>query len=174
MFDTSDGGKHLPWITRKIKSIISGYNYRKYWNRYYLVSSPNSKTPSLLKFYYLIWLKKKDSKFCSSFGISYNTDIQYITPPYLPHGPNGIIVGSDAKLGEGVIIYHQVTIAGGGVEIGDHTELGAGAKILPHVRIGKYCHVGTNAVVVEDMPDYSTCVMQKPRIIQKEAANDKQ
>ena len=62
-------------------------------------------------------------------------------------------------------IYHQVTIAGGNVVIGDHVELGAGAKILPNVTIGNYCHVGANAVVVEDMPDYSTCVMQKPRII---------
>ena len=45
------------------------------------------------------------------------------------------------------------------------TNLHAGAKILPNVTIGNYCHVGANAVMVEDMPDYSTCVMQKPRII---------
>jgi len=51
--------------------------------------------------------------------------------------------------------------------IGDRTELGAGAKVLPNVHIGSFCHVGANAVVVEDMPDYSTCVMQKPRIILK-------
>jgi serine acetyltransferase len=60
-----------------------------------------------------------------------------------------------------------VTIAGGNVVIGDRTELGAGAKVLPNVKIGNHCHVGANAVVVEDMPDYSTCVMQKPRIILK-------
>lgn len=64
-------------------------------------------------------------------------------------------------------IYHQVTIAGGNVVIGNYTELGAGAKVLPNVIIGSHCHVGANAVVVEDMPDYSTCVMQKPRIIIK-------
>jgi serine O-acetyltransferase len=92
----------------------------------------------------------------------------FLSPPsHLPHGPNGIICGYDAKIGEGVIIYHQVTIAAGNVVIGDHTELGAGAKVLPNVTIGKYYHVGANAVVVEDMPDYSTCVMQKPRIILK-------
>lgn len=90
-----------------------------------------------------------------------------LLPPLLPHGPNGIICGHDIKVGEGVIIYHQVTIAGGKVVIGDHTELGAGSKVLPNVTIGKYCHVGANAVVVEDMPDYSTCVLTKPRIIIK-------
>ena len=93
--------------------------------------------------------------------------VNLLPPPYLPHGPNGIICGNSIKVGEGVIIYHQVTIAEGNVVIGDHTELGAGSKILPNVTIGKYCHVGANAVVVEDMPDYSTCVLAKPRIIIK-------
>ena len=91
----------------------------------------------------------------------------FATPPNFPHGPNGIICGHDIKVGAHCNIYHQVTIAGGNVVIGDHVELGAGAKILPNVTIGNYCHVGANAVVVEDMPDYSTCVMQKPRIIIK-------
>ena len=88
-------------------------------------------------------------------------------PPYLPHGPNGIVVGSDAKIGRGCIIYHQVTIAGGGVVIGDYVELGAGAKVLPNVKIGNHVHVGANCVVVEDIPDYATVVLQKPRIIKK-------
>ena len=85
----------------------------------------------------------------------------------MPHGPQGIIVGSDAKIGRGCIIYHQVTVAAGGVVIGDHVELGAGAKVLPGVHIGNNVHVGANAVVVEDIPDGATVVLQKPRIIIK-------
>ena len=69
-------------------------------------------------------------------------------------------MGHDAKVGSRCIIYLQVTIAGGNVVIGDWVELGAGAKALPNVRIRDHCHVGANAVVVEDMPDYSTCVIQ--------------
>ncbi len=76
-------------------------------------------------------------------------------------------MGSDAKIGAGVILYHQTTIAGGNVVIGDYTELGAGAKVLPNVTIGHHVHVGANAVVVEDIPDYATVVLQKPRIIEK-------
>lgn len=49
--------------------------------------------------------------------------------------------------------------------IGDNTELGAGAKVLPGVTVGSNCHIGANAVVVEDVPDYATCVLPKPRII---------
>ena len=86
----------------------------------------------------------------------------------MPHGPHGIIIGHDAKVGKGCIIFHQVTIAGGNVVIGDHVSLGAGSKVLPNVTIGNHCQIGANAVVVENMPDYSTCVLQKPRIILKE------
>lgn len=106
-----------------------------------------------------------DAKHHCSFGTGWGSGASFATPPYLPHGPNGIIMGHDVKVGCECIIYHQVTVAGGNIIIGDHTELGAGAKVLPNVKIGNYCHVGANAVVVEDMPDYSTCVMQKPRII---------
>ena len=100
-------------------------------------------------------------------GTNLHAGAYFASPPNFPHGPNGIICGHDIKVGAHCNIYHQVTIAGGNVVIGDHVELGAGAKILPNVTIGNYCHVGANAVVVEDMPDYSTCVMQKPRIILK-------
>ena len=165
--DTSNGGQKLPWITRRVMALINGYDHQKYWYRRSVVIDPNNRTCRLLKLYYLIWIKRVDNKHHCSFGTSYNSGYLLVTPPYFPHGPNGIIMGHDAQIGEGVIIYHQVTIAGGNVKIGDHTELGAGAKVLPNVTIGKYCHVGANAVVVEDMPDYSTCVMQKPRIILK-------
>lgn len=51
--------------------------------------------------------------------------------------------------------------------IGDRTELGAGAKVLPNVTIGHHVHVRANCVVVEDIPDFATVVLQKPRIILK-------
>jgi serine O-acetyltransferase len=45
--------------------------------------------------------------------------------------------------------------------------IGAGAKILSGVNIGHHSKIGANAVVVEDVPPYSTVVLQKPRIITK-------
>lgn len=148
-------------------SLIKGYNHDKYWRRRAIVIDPHSKMPLLFRLYYLYYIKRKDAKLHCSFGTGFGYGAQFATPPYLPHGPHGIIVGHDAKVGAWCRIYHQVTIAGGNVVIGDRTELGAGAKVLPNVKIGNYCHVGANAVVVEDMPDHSTCVMQKPRIIIK-------
>jgi serine acetyltransferase len=166
-FDTTGGGKNLPSITRWLMGILKGYNHEKYWRRRSMVVDSKSKTPLVLKLYYLFYIKRKDAKLHCSFGTGLNYGAHFETPPFLPHGPHGIIVGSDAKVGSGCIIYHQVTIAGGNVIIGDRVELGAGSKVLPNVKIGNHCHVGANAVVVEDMPDYSTCVLQKPRIILK-------
>lgn len=40
--------------------------------------------------------------------------------------------------------------------------------MLDNVMIGNNVHVGLNAVVIEDIPDGSTVVLQRPRIITKE------
>ena len=166
--DVTEGGKNLHAITRWFMSMVNGYNHRKYWRRREQVINPQSRLLLPIRLYYLYYIKRVDARHHCSFGTGLGYGAAFSTPPFLPHGPNGKIVGHDAKVGSGCIIYHQVTIAGGNVVIGDWTELGAGAKVLPDVKIGSYCHVGANAVVVEDMPDYSTCVMQKPRIITKE------
>ena len=85
----------------------------------------------------------------------------------MPHGPNGIIVGHDVRIGKNVTICQQVTIMHGGGQVGDNVLIGAGAKILPGVRIGDNAKIGANCVVVEDVPAGSTCVLQKPRILMR-------
>ncbi len=49
--------------------------------------------------------------------------------------------------------------------IGDNVMIGAGAKVLSGVNIGHDSKIGTNAVVIEDVPPYSTVVLQRPRVI---------
>lgn len=46
--------------------------------------------------------------------------------------------------------------------------LGAGVKVLDNVTIGNNVRIGLNAVVIEDIPDDATVVLQRPRIITKE------
>lgn len=43
--------------------------------------------------------------------------------------------------------------------------IGAGAKIIGNVRIGNNVRIGANAIVVDDVPDDCTVVMNKPRVI---------
>lgn len=79
--DLSDCGKSLPWISRVLLVLISGYDHKKYWNRREKVINPNSGTCKLLKCYYLLWVKRIDKKQHCSFGTSYNNGAQFVTPP---------------------------------------------------------------------------------------------
>lgn len=67
------------------------------------------------------------------------------------HG-QGLVVGQNAKVGEGCVLLHQVTIGSGFVEIGTNVRIGCGAKILGNISIGKDCVVAANAVVTRDIP----------------------
>lgn len=148
-------------------SILQHYNHEKYWRRRAIVINPNNFTSSLLKIYYLFYIKRTDAWHHCSFGTNLNSGTIFKTPPHLPHGPNGIIVGHDLRIEANCTIYQQVTIAHGGTVIGDNVLLGAGCKILPGVVIGNNVKVGANCVVVEDIPDNATVVLPKPRIIIK-------
>jgi len=73
------------------------------------------------------------------------------------HHFGGIIVNSEASIGEYCTLYHGVTLGdlggwGGSPHIGDHVIIGAGAKLLGNIEIGDYCHIGANAVVRTSVP----------------------
>jgi len=97
--------------------------------------------------------------------------------PHLPHGLNGIFVSKKAVVGEKCTIFHQVTIGSntladsrgsGSPVIGNNVYIGCGAKIIGNVHIGDNVRIGANCVVVKDIPDNCTVVMEKPRLIYKE------
>lgn len=74
----------------------------------------------------------------------------------LPH-PTGIIIHPASRKGPNCLIFHQVTLAGP-VELGGHTDVGAGAKIMGPVKLGRHVQVGANAVVTRDVPDHGIVV----------------
>ena len=80
---------------KAILAVIQRYNYDKYWRRRAIVSTNSNKTPLLVKLYYLYYIKKMDAYHNCSFGTDLNAGVYFVTPPHLPHGPNGIIVGHD-------------------------------------------------------------------------------
>ncbi|MFZ4640289.1 MAG: serine O-acetyltransferase [Nodosilinea sp.] len=79
--------------------------------------------------------------------------------------PNGVVIHPDAQIGCNCLILQQVTIVGG-VKIGGHVDIGAGAKIIRPVIIGDHAQVGANAVVLQDVPAGATVVGIPGRIIQ--------
>ena len=54
-----------------------------------------------------------------------------------------------------------------GPVIGDNVFIGAGAKIIGNIKIGNNVKIGANCVVVEDIPDNSTVVLNKSKIIKR-------
>jgi len=76
-----------------------------------------------------------------------------------PH-PYGVIIHSQAVIGENTTVMQQVTIGGkslteseGAPRLGRGCYVGAGAKILGPVTIGDNVTIGANAVVTRDAPD---------------------
>lgn len=157
--------KIIIWIYRLGNSI-----YKKK-NRFYKI---------LIKPIYFI-LNKLITEFIFGVELSEKTDIG--KDLVLEHGGNGIVIHPKAKIGNNVVIYHQVTIGGyglahfdndyinnnnnkGGVpEIGNNVFIGAGAKILGNVKVGNGAKIGANAVVLKDVPEGATAVGIPAKII---------
>jgi serine O-acetyltransferase len=99
------------------------------------------------------------------FRIVLNSDIYCrIHSPILMAHPYGVIIHTGAEIGRRVAIMQQVTLGGKdwGVNeapvIGDDVYIGAGAKVLGAVHVGRGAIIGANAVVTRDVPPYCTVV----------------
>lgn len=101
---------------------------------------------------------------------------KFLGKPIFPHGITGIFISSQAVIGKGCVIFHQVTIGSnttpdsnknGSPVIGANCYIGAGAKIIGKVTIGDNVRIGANCVVVKDVPNNSVVVNQPSRVIVK-------
>lgn len=88
----------------------------------------------------------------------------------LPH-PTGVVIHGQAIVGPGCMIMQQVTLGqlaeGGAPFLDRDVYVGAGARILGPVRIGKGARIGANAVVLTDVPEGTTAVGIPARIVQR-------
>jgi len=90
---------------------------------------------------------------------------------FIDHGM-GVVIGETAEVGDDCTLYHGVTLGGTSWNKGKrHPTLkpgvvvGAGAKILGPITVGSGARVGSNAVVVKDVPDNATAVGIPARIV---------
>ncbi|HET7833124.1 MAG TPA: serine O-acetyltransferase [Gallionella sp.] len=90
---------------------------------------------------------------------------------FIDHGM-GVVIGETAEIGDGVTLYHGVTLGGTSWKegkrhptLGNNVVVGAGAKILGPITIADGAKIGSNAVVVKDVPPGATAVGIPARIL---------
>ncbi len=90
---------------------------------------------------------------------------------FVDHGM-GIVIGATTEIGNDCSVYQGVTLGGTTWQkvkrhptLGDGVIVGAGAKILGPILIGDNARVGSNAVVVKEVPAGATAVGIPAKIV---------
>jgi serine O-acetyltransferase len=87
----------------------------------------------------------------------------------------GVVIGETAEIGDNVTMYHGVTL--GGVTwdkvkrhptIADNVVIGSGAKVLGPFTVGANSKIGSNSVVVKEVPPNSSVVGIPGRVVMTE------
>lgn len=110
-------------------------------------------------------------------GVEIHPQAQIGKRLFIDHG-TGCVIGQTAIVGDDVTLYHGVTLGGVGGGSGtcekrhptleNGAMIGSGAQILGDITIGENAKVGSNSVVVQDIPAGCTAIGIPAKIICKE------
>lgn len=85
---------------------------------------------------------------------------------------HSIVIGETAKVGDNVSMLHSVTLGGTGKEeqqrhptIGCGVLIGAGAKVLGNIEVGKCSRIAAGSVVLHDVPAMTTVAGVPAKIV---------
>ncbi len=92
---------------------------------------------------------------------------------FIDHGM-GVVIGETAEVGEDCTLYHGVTLGGTSWNKGkrhptleDNVVVGAGAKILGPVVVHRGARIGSNSVVLKDVPAEATVVGVPGQVVRR-------
>jgi serine O-acetyltransferase len=123
----------------------------------------------------LKWLARFVSHFARWFtGIEIHPGATIGRRFFIDHGM-GVVIGETAEIGDDVTLYHGVTLGGTSWKegkrhptLGDGVIVGAGAKVLGPITVGAGAKIGSNAVVVKDVPPGATAAGIPARLLDQE------
>ncbi len=97
---------------------------------------------------------------------------------FIDHGM-GVVIGETTHIGDDCTLYHGVTLGGTSWNkgkrhptLGNDVVVGAGAKVLGPITLSDGARVGSNAVVVKDVPSGCTVVGIPGRLISSSTEKD--
>jgi serine O-acetyltransferase len=93
---------------------------------------------------------------------------------FIDHGM-GVVIGETCVIGDDVVLYQGVTLGGTGKEkgkrhptIGSNVVISSGAKILGSFKVGDNSRIGSNSVVLQEVPANSTVVGIPGKIVKRD------
>ena len=137
-----------------VKAVFFHYLANKLWN---------------IKFYLIARMISQFNRFIT--GIEIHPAVKIGKNFFIDHGM-GIVIGETTVIGDNVSIYQGVTLGGTKWEkkkrhpnISDNVVIGAGAKVLGPITVGKNSKIGANSVVTKNVPSNVTVIGIPARII---------
>lgn len=132
----------------------------------------------LYRFAHFLWGKKffTTARIISAFarfitGVDIHPAARIGRRLFIDHA-TGLVIGETAEIGDDVTLYHGVTLGGTTTQkgkrhptLGDGVIVGAGAKLLGPIRIGHNARIGSNAVVLKEVPAGATAVGVPAQIV---------
>jgi len=122
----------------------------------------------------LRWLGRLVSQFGRWLtGIEIHPGAKIGSCVFIDHGM-GVVIGETAEVGDDCTIYQGVTLGGTSLyrgakrhpTLGARVVVGAGAKVLGGFTVGEGARIGSNAVVVKEVPPGATVVGIPGRIVE--------
>jgi serine O-acetyltransferase len=120
-------------------------------------------------FYFLARLTSHIGRFFT--GIEIHPGARIGRGFFIDHGM-GVVIGETAEIGDNCTLYHGVTLGGTSwakekrhPTLGNNVVIGSGAKILGPFTVGDNSKVGSNSVVVKEVPPNSTVVGVPGRVV---------
>ena len=91
---------------------------------------------------------------------------------FIDHGM-GVVIGETAEIGDDCTLYQGVTLGGTSWNkgkrhptLGNNVVIGAGAKVLGPFKVGDNARIGSNSVVIKEVPANATVVGVPGRVVE--------
>jgi serine O-acetyltransferase len=111
------------------------------------------------------------NRISEAFGVDVHPAARIGSGVIIDHGTS-VVIGETAVVEDNVSLMHEVTLGGTGKETGDrHPKvrrgvlIGAGAKILGNIEVGRGAKVGAGSVVLRDVPPHATVAGIPARVV---------